>query len=59
MTLVEHLAELRDRLVQGAVRLVLGTVVGYVVFPQLLDLLIQPYCHDPRRLPRRRDGNAG
>lgn len=44
MTLLEHLEELRGRLVRVAAAVVLGTVVGYVVFPTLLDLLIEPYC---------------
>jgi sec-independent protein translocase protein TatC len=44
MTLFEHLAELRDRLVRAVLALAAGAVVGYLVFPMLLDLLIQPYC---------------
>lgn len=44
MTLFQHLAELRDRLFKAAVALTLGAIVGYVVFPYVLDLLIDPYC---------------
>lgn len=44
MTLLEHLNELRSRLVKVAAAVVVGTAVGYVVFPQLLDVLIEPYC---------------
>lgn len=44
MTLLEHLTELRARLGRAALALVLGTVVGYVIFPAVLDLLIQPFC---------------
>jgi sec-independent protein translocase protein TatC len=44
MTLLEHLDELRSRLVRVSIAVVLGTAVGYAVFPQLLDLLIEPYC---------------
>lgn len=44
MTLIEHLRELRTRLVRASIALALGTAVGYAVFPALLDLLIAPYC---------------
>ncbi len=44
MTLVEHLTELRDRLTRAGLALVVGTVVGYVIFPAVLDLLLVPYC---------------
>lgn len=44
MTLVEHLAELRTRLARAALALAAGTVVGYVVFPALIDGLMAPYC---------------
>lgn len=44
MTLIEHLRELRTRLVRAIIALALGTAVGYAVFPALLDLLIAPYC---------------
>lgn len=44
MTLLEHLDELRSRLVRVSLAVVLGTIVGYAVFPQLLSVLIDPYC---------------
>lgn len=44
MPLVEHLAELRQRLIRALIALAVGTVVGYAVFPWVLDLLIAPYC---------------
>lgn len=44
MTLLEHLDELRGRLVKVSLAIVLGTIVGYAVFPQLLSVLIDPYC---------------
>lgn len=47
MPLLEHLAELRARLVRVGVVLALGTVVGYVVFPYVLEALIAPYCSNP------------
>lgn len=44
MSLVEHLAEFRDRLFRSALALVLGSIVGYLIFESLLDFLIDPYC---------------
>jgi sec-independent protein translocase protein TatC len=57
MTLLEHLDELRTRLVKVAIAVVLGTVVGYLVFPQLLDLLIEPYCSVVANLSDARECN--
>ena len=45
MSLIEHLVELRRRLTRAVIALAAGTVVGYMVFPQLLDLIMEPYCH--------------
>lgn len=57
MTLLEHLDELRTRLVKVAIAVVLGTAVGYAYFPALLDLLIEPYCSVVEGLSDTRDCN--
>jgi sec-independent protein translocase protein TatC len=57
MTLLEHLNELRSRLVRVAAAVALGTAVGYVVFPQLLDVLIEPYCTVVQDLSEVRECN--
>jgi sec-independent protein translocase protein TatC len=44
MSLLDHLNELRTRLVKVAAAVVLGTILGYALFPQMLDVLIEPYC---------------
>jgi len=44
MTLFEHLRELRARLFKAVLALTAGTILGYVLFPALLDLLVAPYC---------------
>ena len=44
MPLTQHLLELRSRLIRALLALTLGTVVGYVLFPQVLGLLLAPYC---------------
>jgi sec-independent protein translocase protein TatC len=44
MSLLEHLHELRSRLFRAALALVLGTIVGYIVFPYVLEILVDPFC---------------
>jgi sec-independent protein translocase protein TatC len=44
MSLLEHLYELRNRVGKAAIALVLGTIVGYVIFPGVLEILIAPFC---------------
>lgn len=43
MPLLEHLRELRTRLVRASVVIVVGTVLAFVFYGQLLDFLTQPY----------------
>ncbi len=50
MTLVDHLVELRTRLTRAAIALALGAVVGYALFPPILDLLLDPFCASLREL---------
>ena len=42
MTLMEHLIELRSRLIKCAVAIALGSVVGWILYPYVLDLLTEP-----------------
>jgi sec-independent protein translocase protein TatC len=44
MSLTEHLREFRSRLLRALAALAVGALVGYIVFPQILELLIAPYC---------------
>lgn len=44
MTLVEHLTELRHRLVVSAIALALGAMVAFIFYGPLLDALKHPYC---------------
>jgi sec-independent protein translocase protein TatC len=55
MTLVEHLTELRNRVIKSAIALALGMVVAFVFFPQIFHFLQHPYCALP---PKRRYGGA-
>ncbi|NLT42728.1 MAG: twin-arginine translocase subunit TatC [Anaerolineae bacterium] len=42
MTLMDHLIELRDRIMKAALGLAVGTVVGFIFARQAFDLLINP-----------------
>jgi sec-independent protein translocase protein TatC len=55
MPLVEHLRELRSRLVKSSLALVAGIVVAYVFFPEIFRFLQRPYCALP---PARRFGGG-
>ena len=54
MPLMEHLRELRNRLFKAAIALVLGAVLGYVLFPYVWHVLQGPYCRIPQ--PDQVDG---
>ena len=43
MSLMEHLTELRDRLIKIAIALVVGMVAGFILYDPIFDFLIQPY----------------
>jgi len=43
MSLMEHLAELRSRLIKCVVAVLVGAIVGFVVYQQIFDVLIEPY----------------
>jgi sec-independent protein translocase protein TatC len=51
MTVVEHLEELRRRLVISAIAVLLASVVGLVFNQQILDFLVEPYRDALRALP--------
>lgn len=44
MTLVEHLAELRRRLVVSALAITVGAVAVFVAYDTVLGWMIEPYC---------------
>jgi sec-independent protein translocase protein TatC len=43
MTLVEHLTELRTRVIICAVAVALGVIAGFILYPQIFEVLIRPY----------------
>jgi len=44
MTLAEHLAEVRHRFLVSAITVSLLGVVAFIIYPQILHLLQEPYC---------------
>lgn len=48
MTLIEHLTELRRRLIISFVAIAVGAIVCWIAYPWILDFLLEPYC---RSLP--------
>lgn len=51
MSVVEHLTELRRRLVVSILAVVVGGVVAFALYNHILDFLLDPYCELPRRPP--------
>jgi sec-independent protein translocase protein TatC len=50
MTLFEHLAELRNRLIKAVLAVAVGGVIGFIAYDWIFDLLIDPYraiCENP------------
>ena len=43
MSLIEHLAELRDRLIKIVIALVIGMLIAFVLYDPIFDFLIAPY----------------
>jgi sec-independent protein translocase protein TatC len=44
MSMVEHLRELRKRLIISIIAVSIGAVVGYIVYPEILTFLMHPLC---------------
>jgi sec-independent protein translocase protein TatC len=47
MSLRDHIAELRSRLLKALFWVLVGAVVGWILYPQILDVLKEPYCALP------------
>ena len=58
MPLVEHLRELRRRLVIALAAIVIGTVVGWIIYPSAFDFLKQPYVDGIAPLLERKGFDA-
>src|SRR6266542_2639312 len=51
MTVVQHLEELRTRVLISVIAVALGAVVGWILFPQVFRLLLHSYTEACRQLP--------
>ncbi len=56
MTLVEHLTELRRRIVTSVIAIAAGGVVCWIFYPDILDFLVRPYCESLPERARRASG---
>ena len=43
MTLIEHLRELRTRIVRSVLAIVLGTIVGFIFYNEIFEILTRPF----------------
>ncbi|MDQ1683130.1 MAG: sec-independent protein translocase protein TatC [Frankiaceae bacterium] len=59
MSLRDHLAELRNRLLWSLLAVVIGIVVGYIFYDPLLTGLEKPYCDLPDVVRARALANTG
>jgi sec-independent protein translocase protein TatC len=48
MPLIEHIRELRSRLIRAVLAVILGIAVGWLVFQPVWDVLKEPYCALPQ-----------
>jgi sec-independent protein translocase protein TatC len=44
MTLMDHLRELRNRLIKCVAAVVAGTVIVWILYPQIYEILVRPLC---------------
>ncbi len=58
MPLVEHLRELRRRLVFAVLAILIGTVVGWIIYPSAFEFLKQPYVDGIAPLLQRKGFEA-
>jgi sec-independent protein translocase protein TatC len=56
MALVDHIRELRNRLLKCSVAVVVGVIVAFIFYDEIFDFLTHPYCQLPAN---RRVGGSG
>ena len=49
MPVMDHLRELRRRVIVMLLIVAVGAVVGWILYPHILDFLKQPYCSVPAK----------
>jgi sec-independent protein translocase protein TatC len=58
MPLVEHLRELRNRLIKSVLAIFAGAVIGWIFYEQLFTLLTEPFNSSIESLAKERDLDA-
>lgn len=58
MPLMGHLRELRNRLTVAVLAILIGTVVGWIIYPEAFDFIKQPYVDGIQPLLERKGFNA-
>ena len=48
MPLMEHIRELRNRIVKAAIALALGMIIGWFIYPHVWHFIEAPYCKIPQ-----------
>lgn len=43
MSLVEHLTELRTRIIRSVLAIAAGAVIGWIFYPQVIEFVLEPY----------------
>jgi Twin arginine targeting (Tat) protein translocase TatC len=59
MTVIEHLEELRHRLVVSVMALTVGAIAGWFLYNPFLNLIQHPFCTYVHSLPRNEQPPAG
>ena len=44
MRVLEHLSELRTRIIRSLIAITFAGVAGWILYPLILDFILQPYC---------------
>jgi sec-independent protein translocase protein TatC len=58
MPLMEHLRELRTRLVISVAAILIGTIIGWIIYPAVFEFIKQPYIDGVAPLLDRKGFNA-
>ena len=61
MPLMEHIRELRNRVIKIAVAVTIGSVIGWYLYPHVWHFIQEPYCRIPsaiRHLPGTKRGGC-
>jgi sec-independent protein translocase protein TatC len=58
MSLMEHLRELRHRLIVSAIAVAIGATIAFIFYNRILSFLVHPYCEVIRKHPHFAGSNG-